>query len=303
MEHGMRHLTMTLVGLTLLVGCPGIQAIDDDDNGNGGIPTEIQRIFDESCGTADGTCHASGNPILALDAGSSPAILNASSGQAPLPLVELGNVTGSYLAIKVLPEPQPQRIGNLMPPPGSAYELSDEDRATLVGWIGGAPLPGGETGTQDTDDTTGDDTTGDDTEEEIVEQSCDLSDIAPDAPNPVQVGTGAEQIPPNIGSALTRNCGCHYAEGPYEGAPTLVGYPPTGPLDMITWAGFQQEQMFALCDSDVAHECVRERLDHALPMPPTSCVLEDGSRISDDDFELLDAWLAAGAPDGATWDG
>jgi hypothetical protein len=302
MEHGMRHLRMTLVGLTLLVGCPAVEPIDDD-SGNGGIPTEIQRIFDESCGTAEGTCHASGNPILALDAGSSAAILNASSGQAPLPLVELGNVSGSYLAIKVLPD-HPQRVNSLMPPPGTAYELSDEDRATLVGWIGGAPLPGGGTDAmQDTDDTTGDDTTGEDTEQEIVQQSCDLSDIAPDAPDPVQVGTGAEQIPPDIGSALTRNCGCHYAEGPYEGGPTLAGYPPTGLLDMTSWAGFQAEQMFPLCESDVAHECVRERLDHALPMPPTSCVLEDGSRISDADFELLDAWLAASAPDGATWEG
>jgi hypothetical protein len=299
MEPAMRRLTVTIVGLALLGGCPAIEPIDEDD-GNGGIPTEIQRIFDQSC-VGDAACHGPGSATLSLDAGSSAGILTASSAQVPLPLVELGNVTDSYMAIKVLPDREPDRIGMLMPPPGT-FELTDEDRALLVGWIGGAPLPGGGAETEGPDDDTGDETAGEDTEEEIVEQSCDLSDIAPGAPNPVQVGTGAEQIPPNIGSALTRNCGCHYAEGPYEGGPTLAGYSPTGPLDMTTWAGFQEEHMFPLCDSDVAHECVRERLDHALPMPPAQCVLEDGSRITDEDFERLDAWLAAGAPDGANWE-
>jgi hypothetical protein len=186
-----------------------------------------------------------------------------------------------------------------MPPPGSGFELSEEDRALLVGWIGGAPLPGGGTGAPSDDDTGGDDTEGETEDEEIMVQSCDLADIAPSAPDPVEAGTASEQIPPDIGEALTRNCGCHYAD---PEPTTLAAY--TGPLDIATWAGFHEEHPFVLCESDLAHECVRERLLHeTAPMPPTTCVLEDGSPITEDDLALLDAWLDAGAPDGTDWEG
>jgi hypothetical protein len=292
----MRHSSITKVALALLLaGCPAVEPIEED-NGTGGIPTAIQRIFNESCvGTV--ACHQSGAVSgLSLEPGDSAMILTATAQQAPMRLVDRGNVQDSYVAIKVLPDRSDARIGDLMPPPGQGYEISEEDRALLVGWIGGAQLPGGEP--PDTDGETETGTDGEtDTETEPMVQSCALEDIKPAAPNPIESGTGVGEIPPDIADALEVNCGCHYADPPYE-AP-LAGY--SGMLDMTTWAGFQEEHTFALCQSDVAFECVQERLVHSLPMPPAQCVLEDGSRITDEDLALLNAWLDEGAPDGATW--
>lgn len=290
----MRHASMTHVGLALcLVGCPAVKPIEEE-NGSGGIPTEIQRIFDESCANAG--CHGMGTAqqSLNLEADQSPSILTTNAQQNPsLLLVDLGSVDGSYLAIKMIPEHM-GRTGDIMPPPG--YSIPEEDRALVLGWIAGAPLSGGGTGGE-TEGVETDDTTEGETGTEPMVQSCALEDVKPGAPNPIEAGTEAEQIPPDIADALERNCGCHYAEQPL--ANSLAPYP--GMLDMATWAGFQEELAFPLCESDVAYVCVQERLDHALPMPPAQCVLEDGSRITDEDLALLDAWLDEGAPDGATW--
>ena len=296
----MRHSNQTIVGLTLLLaGCPAVEPIDEDQTA--GVPTEVQRIFTESCVAP--ACHDSASAAqgLSLEAGVAGNILTATAQQVPLPLVARGNVAGSYIAIKMLPEDfeaEVPRVGGIMPPPGQ-HEISQEDLALVIGWIAGAPLPGGGSGeTEGETDTDTDTDTVDETDGEPMVLSCALEDIKPGAPNPIEAGTGVGEIPPDIADALEVNCGCHYAGLPYERP-----LPPyTGVLDMATWAGFHEEHSFPLCQDDLAYLCVLERLDHNLPMPPSQCSLEDGSRISEDDLDLLYQWLEEGAPDGATWE-
>lgn len=125
--------------------------------------------------------------------------------------------------------------------------------------------------------------------------ACGLEDLKPGAPDPIEAGTAAMQIPPDIAAIQLANCGCHLADELTAEAPD---YPSTGPFDMSTWAGFQ-----AIRPSDrmpyhaIAHDYVESGF---MPLS-TYCNLGGGENITAADRETLLEWLATGAPDGATW--
>jgi hypothetical protein len=126
-------------------------------------------------------------------------------------------------------------------------------------------------------------------------QFCGLDDLAAAAPDPIEHGSGAMQIPSDVAALLVGNCGCHLADGLDVDAPD---YPSTGPFDMTTWAGFQ-----AMRPTDgmpwhvVAHTNV---MTEFMPLS-TFCNVGAGEGMPVDQREVLVAWLAEGAPDGATW--
>jgi hypothetical protein len=286
------------LGGLLLAGCPQIEKTDDDGPGEAGVPTEVQRAFNESCAIT--ACHDSTNRQAGLDLSStgSPNIIGGMSSQSTLPLVELGNVQGSYLALKLLPNPP---SGTPMPP----VDLPDTDDPTnvaiILGWIAGAQLPGG-----------GGSEGGSTTDEPPAESSgsaegesssggsdamlCGLADVAPEAPNPFDIGMAAGQIPPDVGAALVNNCGCHEVDS----ADLIMGaFPYAGMVHFSTIAEIRSDYM-----GRPVHEIVLERVQSEQPNrmpPPYYCDLGDGSVITDADRQLLIDWLTAEAPDGATW--
>jgi len=186
----------------LAAGCTQVEKLEDDGgSGNAGIPTEVQRAFDESC--AISSCHdsAARQGGLDLSATAAPGIIGGQSSQSDLPLVELGNVQGSYLAVKMLPNPP---AGSQMPigvPPGVD---NPTNIAIILGWIAGAPLPGGGGGEGGSTTEAPVDTTTDAPAESTGEPEvklCGLEDVAPGEPNPFDIGMNAGQIPPDVGEA------------------------------------------------------------------------------------------------------
>lgn len=266
--------------------CTQLEKIDD---GGGGaqIPDEVQRAFDESCATAG--CHDANTQQagLNLSAGASASVIDGSASQASLPLVELGNVEGSYLAIKIL-EPMPP-TGERMPPgrePGA-------NEAIIIGWIAGLSLPGGGDAGSD-GSTSASDGSGSGESTGPTMQLCGLADVAPSATNPFDIGTAAGQIPEDVGAVLTNNCGCHEVDAAEVTSP----YPYTGMVHFSTIAEAQADYM-----GTPVHDVVAARVQlEASPMPPNYfCDIGDGTVITDADRQLLIDWLTAGAPDATNW--
>lgn len=289
----------TLGTLGTLGACTQLEPIDDGGAGAARIPDEVQRAFDDSCATAG--CHdaASRQGGLDLSATAAPTIIGGASTQSELPLVELGNVEGSYLALKLLPEPP---AGVRMPVGGDVEGI---DNAIILGWIAGATLPGGGVegttgGAGETTESTATATRGEDESTGSSMQLCGLDDVAPGVQSPFDIGTAAGQIPPDVGEALSNNCGCHEVD------PTdlvMGAFPYTGMLHFSTIAEVQGEYPVGDMTRPVI-DALLERLhsDAPNPMPPPYyCDLGDGTVITDDDRQLLVDWLMAGAPDAPSW--
>jgi len=276
-------------------GCDQVdKVIESGDAAGAAVPTEVQRVFDDRCGT--GGCHdATAAGGLVLTAPNSNSIIGGSSTGSPLPMVALGDISGSYLALKILEAvPAGATIQGARMPIGGNFDDPElaVDLALVLGWVGGASLPGGSV------DDDGDD--GDDGGNGL--QACSIFELAPGASSPVVSGPGADTIPTEIGVVLEGNCGCHYASSAELGA--NGGFAYNGALGMSTYAEFQED--YSGSNSNYAGlpnwEAVRDRVGDGT-MPMAFCVVEGGAPISTGDRDLLLDWLGMGAPDAPTYAG
>lgn len=137
-------------------------------------------------------------------------------------------------------------------------------------------------------------------------KSCALEVIDP-AADPalvIDAGDGAGQIPTSVGQALLRNCGCHYTDDVPIGL--YVDY-VSNAQPMATLADFHGPFMGTFpmeLQGMATYLAVQERVvwSNPLPMPPYGCGVEgEPGRISAADLQLLTDWLAAEAPDGASF--
>jgi hypothetical protein len=275
-------------GLAVLVGgasgCEQVKRVEGDAGEC--VPAEVQAAFERSCGGA--SCHVGGAAGgLSLSANDAGAIVGKTAVGSTLPLVEIGNTAGSYMAQKLIGAAE--ITGDPMPPTGTGTDDARNDVNTILTWIGGGVFEcDAGTGTGDTDTTGG-----------PMLRSCGLADLNPAAPNPIVAGTGAMQIPPDIATILADNCGCHYTNE-FPTPPPYIDYlegSPSQPLDMATWAGFQ-----ALKGTVPYHAVTLDRVNGgppiAMPPPDPNC-----AAMPADQTATLVQWLEMGAPDGATWMG
>lgn len=126
-------------------GCSSqLEPVGGDGDSDGGppmfIPGDVQLAFDNQCVGAG--CHdaASNAGMLSLEDGDSLAVLTQTSTTGE-PLVVIGDVMGSYMAIKMLPPyllPEGARVGSRMP---FGRDPGHPDNAVILGWIAGAELP------------------------------------------------------------------------------------------------------------------------------------------------------------------
>ncbi len=132
-------------------------------------------------------------------------------------------------------------------------------------------------------------------------QFCGLEDLKPGAPNPVVSGTAPMQIPPDIGTILVDNCGCHYADM-LDVGPPVADYSALLPLRIETWEQWQGEYGI-LTVKPTLDSCLARVRDAPLgtTMPHRSCHVGDGELMDPAQRQILIAWMEAGAPDGATW--
>jgi len=184
MSEAMTMQTRALLTTTLclsfgLAGC-GLEPIEDggDEEGQAGLPAEVQAAFDQSCATAVG-CHASGSSLVVLEAPESMQILESQS-TAGGAFVSLGSIEDSYIAQKILGGPD---ISGGQMPPSPQSDDDDVNAAIIIGWIAGVPIEGEGTGGDGDGDPTGDgdgDPTGDGDGD--PGQTCYVSEV-PDMPS------------------------------------------------------------------------------------------------------------------------
>jgi|GEM_PF-1680456 len=299
--NGVKALSI-VAALVASTGCASqLQPIEEGDTGGeeAAMPQHVAEAFERACGNA--TCHG-GAVSPSLTAATAPAIVGMDATTASLPLVVLGDLQASYIAIKVLPDAALDdpgaRVGGIMPPAGNEFEQADVD--TILGWIASSTPSGGGSGGDDDDDDadTGpdDDDDDDDDDDSVPTQACGIADVVPDIDSPVEMGNEAGMIPEQIGLIIENNCGCHFAtsmDDLIEGAPFTQPAPPDGMgSDLATLAG-----IMANADG-IAARIVDS--PSAMP-PPYYCSPLHVQALTQADFDALTAWFDMGTPDGATW--
>jgi hypothetical protein len=115
-----------------------------------GVPPRVQEAFDRNCAVSG--CHdstASGGLNLLRE--ESASIIDGETPNSEIPLVALGDVQGSYLALKLLASAPDSDgiVGDPMPRGGGG---DPADIAIILGWIAGANLPSGVAGELTFDD-------------------------------------------------------------------------------------------------------------------------------------------------------
>ncbi len=134
--------------------------------------------------------------------------------------------------------------------------------------------------------------TGETTGENIDE--CALDVLAPGADSLVEAGDEAALIPTEIGTLLERVCSCHVAD--------LDAFIGEAPLYYGNARFFTYAQMQAPFEGAPMYVEVGIRALDELNMPPIYfCGEAEYGSLHTDEYEILQAWIAADAPDGAGW--
>ncbi len=152
-----------------LSACGSLDPIGNDTDGmEEGVPQAVVEAFAMRCSCHDTDSSPAGN--LSLTAAALGNLEGASSNQSNLPLVTRGNISQSYLALKMLDDTTLQELidsgdleggfsrGERMPLGGPFGDVND---AIILGWIAGAELPGGGTGNESDSDGSDSDSTSD----------------------------------------------------------------------------------------------------------------------------------------------
>ncbi len=285
-----RDIAMVALGLGL-AGCGALTflgAAEKQDE----IPRDVQAAFDNSCASSD--CHGSPFPPADLDltAANSASILGRASAELPeLPLVEIGNLQGSYLALKLLPEAHRGGVaieGERMPLDG---EQDSADVALILGWIGGAELASGTPAPT----TTPTETTTSPTGVPAEVNDCSAWGATLNTVSLVEYGEGPGMIPTVPGHIIEGNCGCHTVP-PDELQPWVLE-PPDNGFRVNTLADWQVD-IFGVPAIDIAKSRVEL---HDMPQPIQCGIRSSGGAMTAGDYAVLLAWLEAGAPDAPAW--
>ena len=125
-------------------------------------------------------------------------------------------------------------------------------------------------------------------------ETCALDVLAPSAESWVEAGDEAALIPAEIGTLLDRVCSCHVAD--------LDAFVEDAPLYYGNARFFTFEQMHAPFEGAPMYVEVGIRALEELNMPPVYyCGEAEHGALQDDAYAILQAWIAAEAPDGAQW--
>lgn len=277
------------------------------------VPAEVQRAFDASCvldGCHDATSRAEG---LSLAAGDVHRLGTKQAWQSDLPLVTLGELGQSYLAIKLLPDEQlpagAERFESRMPKDG--VEPEDLEHVNVIlAWIAGygpSASEGGELTSSGattsgssggTADGSGSDTAGSDTTDPTgppsttggtpTHPACSVETVTDGAvSDPLDKGDAAGKIPLMVGVVLEERCGCHTLAD----SALNVEYPALTPPPETLWLDYGD--LSRPVDGTTLGELMEEAVLVTLSMPPGSC-----PTIPADDRALLEQWFLDGRPDG-----
>lgn len=123
---------------------------------------------------------------------------------------------------------------------------------------------------------------------------CALDELAPKAESLIEAGDEEALLPPEIGTLLERVCSCHVAE--------LEAFPEDVPLYYGNVLFFTHAQMHAQFEGAPTYVEVGIRALDEQNMPPVYfCGDAEFGSLHTDEYEILEAWIEAEAPDGADW--
>ncbi len=270
------HTLAALATLALALGGCGELAALDDDGGSGGssIPIEVEDAFAESCALSG--CHDSATRAggLSLDAADLSSLVGKPSGGSDLPLVEIGDVHGSYLAIKMLPDDVLTanalvRTGSRMPTTG---DFQNPNNATILAWIAGAEFPEGGDSEGSTGSSTGS-TTGDTT-----------------------TGDGMPTFDADILPILMAKCSCHQAAaGDINGNLSFPGTDAYNNLVGVASNGVQSMNLIEPNDPDNSY-LLHKLKDTHVGVGGAGGVMPIGAPLEAAEIQLFEDWITAGAP-------
>lgn len=248
--------------LGLASGCGDLAAIDTGGGGGGGsVPPAVRQAFAESCagaGCHDGATRAGGLSLADADL---DGIVGAPS-TSTVPMVTLGDVHQSYLAIKMLPDNVLtdnglSRTGGRMPITG---DFQNPNNATILAWVAGAEFPG--------DTTTGGTTDG-------------------------MVGFDADIWP-----MLMAKCSCHSNGGtPNEAANGDFVFTMADAYDALVGAAAPVAGMSFIEPGDPSKSYLLFKLKGTqASVGGDGGQMPIGTPLSDAEIMLWEDWISAGAP-------
>lgn len=299
---------------TLLLGLAWAAVACGDEPPPAEIPAAVQRAFDASC--VDG-CHdaSTREEGLILEASHSARIVGGPSWQSDLPLVRPGDLDGSYLAIKLLPDDQlpagAMRFEARMPRDG--LEPDDVEHVnTILAWIAGygpSDTGGSDSGEPTSTGATASEPTAGTGDASTSTTSSDPTDPGPTTntgggptspacsvetvtegvvSDPLDKGDAAGMIPTSVGVVLEERCGCHTL------ADRTLNTEYPGLLAPADTLWLDHGDLARPVGGTTLGELMEEAVLVTLGMPPGSCPV-----IPADDLALLETWFLAGRPDGA----
>ena len=233
------------------------------DPGGSSIPAEVEAAFVGSCALSG--CHDAGTRAggLSLAAADLESLVGKPSSGSPLPLVVLGDVHGSYLAIKMLPDDVIstnglERTGARMP---TTQDYANPNNATILAWIAGAEFPDAGSTDTDTDTSTGDGVLNFDDIAPILVEKCSCHQVSPD-----EATNGSVSFP-----AAADLIGV-----PSVDVPTMNLVEPGEPENSYLWHKLEDTQASVM--------------GSGAKMPL-------GAPLTDGELMLIEDWILAGAPE------
>jgi hypothetical protein len=276
---------LALGGATLIGLACDVVALEDG-GGSGEVPPEVQAAFDGSC--AFPGCHGGGSPAggLSLEEGQSDAAIGGGTSNSTLPLIEIGNIDGSYLAQKMLPEESRADgvsiSGGQMPPGGG----DTTNVAIILAWIAGANVDGA--GSSGEDESTGGDGDGDGDGGSAGDQPAPCYGPM-ETPNDVLF---ADHIYP-IFQATCDQSMCHD-----EGSMTAIAFPPDDPagaaaqIVSVVW----NDPMMYIDPGSPDNSYLWHKLAGThIEVGGSDFRMPFGGQLCTDDILLINKWIVQGA--------
>ncbi|MCA9658110.1 MAG: hypothetical protein KC486_07185 [Myxococcales bacterium] len=261
-----------------LAGCGDLVAVGDSEGtAGGGVPAAVEFAFAEACATAgchDAATRAAGLSLAGADL---DAIVDGPSS-AGVPMVTIGDVAGSYLAIKMLPDDVLsaqglERVGGRMPPTG---DFTSANNQTILAWIAGAEFP----------DEGGTDTTGD-------------SGTSSGSGGSGGTGTGDDAtFDADVWPILEMRCSCHFG-----GADEALNGGLSFPMDsayaaLVDAPSIDVPSMDLVEPNDPDNSYLLHKLKGTQgEVGGAGVQMPTGSALESGEIKLIEGWIAAGAPE------
>jgi hypothetical protein len=271
-HHGLLGLAAFAALSLTFGGCGDLAPLDGSgETGGSSVPAEVEAAFAGSCATPG--CHDSASRAggLSLDAADLGSLIGKPAMNSDLPLVEIGNIQGSYLAIKMLPDDVISaygltRNGGRMP---TTQDFTNPNNATILAWIAGAEFP------DDGGDTDGTGSTG----------------------STGSTGDGVLTFDGDVWPIFSVSCSCHFAAAD-PGANGDLSFPEADAYaNLVGVASPSVPGLNLIEPNEPENSYLFQKLNNTQGEVGGSGTQMPPGGLSDAQIQLIEDWILAGAPE------